>query len=157
MPVLGAGGVGRGRQMAAALVLGCEGVWAGSLWLKTVQSEVIPEIKQKMFESEAMKPFVTHRMSPGPDIDVASDEAVLEYIRAEAGTAYHPTSTCAIGKVVDARLNVLGLEGLTIADASVMPNVVSGNTNAAAIMIGEKAADLLLEEKETKVQGGETA
>lgn len=53
IPVLGAGGIGRGRQMAAALVLGCEGVWAGSLWLKTVQSEVIPEIKQKMFESEA--------------------------------------------------------------------------------------------------------
>jgi len=53
LPVLGAGGVGRGRQVAAALALGCEGVWAGSIWLKTAQSEVTPEIKRKMFEAEA--------------------------------------------------------------------------------------------------------
>ena len=53
LPVLGGGGVGRGRQMAAALALGCEGVWTGSIWLKTVQSEVIPEIKEKFFEAEA--------------------------------------------------------------------------------------------------------
>lgn len=53
LPVLGAGGVGRGRHVAAALALGCEGVWAGSIWLKTAQSEVTPEIKQKMFEAEA--------------------------------------------------------------------------------------------------------
>lgn len=59
LPVLGAGGVGRGRQLAAALVLGCEGVWTGSLWLKTVQSEVIPEIKQKMFEAEATDAMLT--------------------------------------------------------------------------------------------------
>ena len=53
MPVLGAGGVGRGRQLAAALALGCEGVWCGSIWLKTVQSEVTPEIKARMFAAEA--------------------------------------------------------------------------------------------------------
>ncbi|QTH20287.1 nitronate monooxygenase [Rhizorhabdus wittichii] len=53
LPVLGAGGVGRGRQLAAALALGCEGVWCGSIWLKTVQSEVTPEIKARMFEAEA--------------------------------------------------------------------------------------------------------
>ena len=53
LPVLGAGGVGRGRQVAAALALGCEGVWTGSIWLKTKQSEVMPEIKQKMFAADA--------------------------------------------------------------------------------------------------------
>lgn len=53
LPVLGAGGVGRGRQLAAALVLGCEGVWTGSVWLQTVQSEVMPEIKRKMFAAAA--------------------------------------------------------------------------------------------------------
>ena len=63
MPVLGAGGVGRGRQLAAALVLGCEGVWTGSLWLKTVQSEVTPEIKQKMFEAEATDAMLTRTVT----------------------------------------------------------------------------------------------
>src|ERR1043166_983729 len=53
LPVLGGGGVGRGRQIAAALALGCEGVWCGSVWLKTVQSEVLPELKQMMFAAEA--------------------------------------------------------------------------------------------------------
>lgn len=52
LPVLGAGGVGRGRQMAAALALGCEGVWCGSLWLQTAQSEVTPEIKERLFEAD---------------------------------------------------------------------------------------------------------
>ena len=66
MPVLGAGGIGRGRQMAAALVLGCDGVWTGSLWLKTVQSEVIPEIKQKMFEAEASDAVLTTTVTGKP-------------------------------------------------------------------------------------------
>ncbi len=66
MPVLGAGGVGRGRQLAAALVLGCEGVWTGSLWLKTVQSEVMPEIKQKMFAAEASDAILTTTVTGKP-------------------------------------------------------------------------------------------
>ena len=66
MPVLGAGGVGRGRQLAAALVLGCEGVWAGSLWLKTIQSEVIPEIKQKMFAAQATDSVLTTSVTGKP-------------------------------------------------------------------------------------------
>ena len=63
---MGAGGVGRGRQLAAALVLGCGGVWTGSLWLKTIQSEVIPEIKQKMFESEASDAVLTATVTGKP-------------------------------------------------------------------------------------------
>jgi NAD(P)H-dependent flavin oxidoreductase YrpB (nitropropane dioxygenase family) len=66
LPVLGAGGVGRGRQMAAALVLGCEGVWTGSLWLKTAQSEVTLEIKQKMFEAEAEDAMLTTSVTGKP-------------------------------------------------------------------------------------------
>ncbi|MEH6474297.1 MAG: nitronate monooxygenase family protein [Sneathiella sp.] len=66
MPVLGGGGVGRGKQMAAAMVLGCEGVWCGSIWLKTVQSEVPPEIKQKMFEAEASDAILTRTVTGKP-------------------------------------------------------------------------------------------
>ncbi|MEM7097493.1 MAG: FAD-dependent oxidoreductase [Pseudomonadota bacterium] len=96
-----------------------------------------------IFSAEPLEPFLTDRLSPTPDLDTTSDDALLEYIREDANTVYHPTSTCAIGKVVDENLSVIGVEGLSIADASVMPTVVSGNTNAATIMVAEKAADLL--------------
>jgi NAD(P)H-dependent flavin oxidoreductase YrpB (nitropropane dioxygenase family) len=66
LPVLGAGGVGRGRQMAAALALGCEGVWCGSVWLKTVESEVTPEIKQKMFEAGSEDAVLTRTVTGKP-------------------------------------------------------------------------------------------
>lgn len=66
LPVLGAGGVGRGRQMAAALALGCEGVWTGSLWLKTAQSEVIPEIKAKLFAATAQDAVRTRTVTGKP-------------------------------------------------------------------------------------------
>ena len=72
------------------------------------------------------------------------DEALLDHIREDASTVYHPTSTCSIGKVVDENLRVKGLEGLSVVDASVMPYVVSGNTNAATIMLAEKNADYLV-------------
>ncbi len=97
-----------------------------------------------MFEAPSMRSFVTRRMSPAPDLDVSSDDELLDYIRGDATTTYHPTSTCAIGKVVDPDLKVRGVEGLYVVDASVMPYVVSGNTNAATIMVAEKAADGLL-------------
>jgi choline dehydrogenase len=94
-----------------------------------------------IFESAAMRPYVTDRLLPGPEVD--SDESLLEYIRDDATTTYHPTSTCRIGSVVDENLEVMGVSGLRVVDASVMPFVVSGNTNAATIMIAEKAADLI--------------
>ena len=78
--------------------------------------------------------------------DVPSDDLLVDLARHYSFTVYHLTSTCGIGRVVDPELRVIGVAGLRVADASVMPNVVSGNTNAAAIMIGEKAAELLAAE-----------
>ncbi|MCU1537613.1 MAG: Choline dehydrogenase [Humibacillus sp.] len=75
--------------------------------------------------------------------DRPSDELLEDLARHYALTVYHETSTCRIGSVVDPELRVLGVAGLRVADASVMPTVVSGNTNAATIMIGERAADLI--------------
>ena len=75
--------------------------------------------------------------------DSMSDELIEDLARHYSFTVYHPTSTCRIGSVVDPSLHVLGVDGLRVADASVMPNVVSGNTNAATIMIGEKAAEAI--------------
>ena len=72
-----------------------------------------------------------------------SDEEILDWVRRAGQTVYHPTSTCAIGSVVDPQLRVYGVEGLRVADASVMPTITRANTNATAIMIGEKAADLI--------------
>jgi choline dehydrogenase len=81
-----------------------------------------------------------HDHTPG---DVPSDALLEDLARHYSFTVYHLTSTCRIGEVVDPRLRVNGVAGLRVADASVMPNVVSGNTNAASIMIGEKAAEML--------------
>lgn len=92
-------------------------------------------------QQDALKPFITGEFAaPKPD---ATDEELLDFIADQTMTIYHPTSTCAIGPVVDSRLKVHGVEGLRVADASVMPTIVRGNTNAATIMIGEKAADMI--------------
>ena len=69
----------------------------------------------------------------------------MAFVRRAAQTVYHPTSTCAIGSVVDPELRVYGVDGLRVVDASVMPTITRANTNAATIMIAEKAADLIRE------------
>ncbi len=100
-----------------------------------------------ILQAEAMKPYLAEEVSPGPA--VASDAEWLAYIRRIATTIYHPTSTCAMGvdeqAVVTPELKVIGVDRLRVADGAVMPRVVSGNTNAAIVMIGEKAADMILE------------
>jgi len=83
--------------------------------------------------------------------DEPSDALLEDLTRHYAWTVYHPTGTCGMGRVVDARLRVMGVQNLRVADASVMPNVVSGNTNAAAMMIGEKAAEVLADDYDVAI------
>ena len=96
----------------------------------------------------ALKQYVTEEVYPGTK--VVSDDQVLEFCRQTGSTVYHPTSTCRMGNdplaVVDQRLTVRGIEGLRVVDASVMPDLMSGNTNAPTIMIAEKASDMILED-----------
>jgi choline dehydrogenase len=82
-----------------------------------------------------------------------SDALLEDLARHYALTVYHETSTCRMGNVVDAELRVLGVAGLRVADASVMPTVVSGNTNAACIMIGERAAELIAVDHQLTLAG----
>jgi choline dehydrogenase len=90
-------------------------------------------------------PFLAkkHSYEPGSD---PSDELLQDFALHFSLTVYHLTSSCRIGDVVDSRLRVLGVRKLRVADASVMPNVISGNTNASSIMIGEKAAEMIASE-----------
>ena len=103
------------------------------------------ELCRRILATPHMQSFIEAEFQPGSA--VKSDEELLDYARRRGGTVYHPTSTCKMGgdpmAVVDPQLRVYGVEGLRVADASIMPTVVSGNTNAAAIMIGEKAADMV--------------
>ena len=92
--------------------------------------------------------MISEEYSPGPE--VVTDEQILEFVRATVSTCFHPCGTCRMGSdeeaVVDTRLRVRGVTGLRVADASVMPRITSGNINAPSLMIGEKAAAMILED-----------
>ena len=98
-----------------------------------------------VYAQEPLKSLIVRELVPGPQID--SDADLERYIRSTGAITHHPVGTCRMGRdaaaVVDAQLKVRGLEGLRVADASVMPNVPGGNTNAPTIMVAEKAADLI--------------
>jgi choline dehydrogenase len=101
----------------------------------------------------AMRPLVKREVTPGPE--VASDEALLEFCRDNGATIFHPSGTCKMGSdsmaVLDERLRVRGVERLRVVDCSAMPTLVSGNTNAPAVMMAEKAADMIREDARRRV------
>ena len=103
---------------------------------------------RKIAGQPAFKPYIVEELAPGPG--VVSDADMAEYVRQTGVSNHHPSSSCAMGSgpntVVDPRLRVHGVAGLRVADASIMPVLTSGNTNAPSIMIGEKAAAMILED-----------
>ena len=108
-------------------------------------------IARRIMATEPVSSIVHEEIKPGADL--VSDDELLSYARETGVTIYHPVSTCRMGPdpkhgdVVDSQLNLYGVSGLKIADASIMPELVSGNTNAPTIMIAEKAADIILAER----------
>jgi choline dehydrogenase-like flavoprotein len=103
------------------------------------------QIARDIIGQPAMKPFVSHELSPGPAVQ--TDAEWLAFARQNGQTIYHPVGTCSMGQgpeaVVDERLRLHGLSGLRIVDASVMPTEISGNTQAAVLMVAEKGADMI--------------
>ncbi|MCY3885947.1 MAG: GMC family oxidoreductase N-terminal domain-containing protein [Gammaproteobacteria bacterium] len=106
------------------------------------------KIARQVGSAEPLSKYVDHELYPGPDVN--TDDAILEWCRRTGATVFHPVGTCKMGideeAVVDERLRVRGLHGLRVVDASIMPTLVSGNTNAPAIMIGQKGASMILED-----------
>lgn len=105
------------------------------------------KIARAVLQARALDGFRGEEAAPGASVQ--SDEAIVEYIRATGDCIWHPVGTCKMGQdplaVVDSHLRVHGVQGLRVADASIMPTITSGNTNAPTIMIGEKIADLIKE------------
>jgi choline dehydrogenase len=103
-------------------------------------------ITRRIMTAPAMQGIATDEVTPG--VNIQSDDELLDWIRSNAETTYHPVGTCKMGSdplaVVDDQLRVHGMQGLRVADASIMPTLTSGNTNAPSIMIGEKASRMLL-------------
>lgn len=110
------------------------------------------KIARNLVEQPALKPYVKFEITPGDDCQ--SDDELLDFALRTGATVYHPVGACKMGPegdagaVVDPRLRVYGVSGLRVADGSIMPQLVSGNTNAPIIMIGEKAAAMMLEDRD---------
>jgi choline dehydrogenase len=121
-------------------------VYPNYLAAETDQRTIVAGLRlcRQLLANPHLQRFIESEFLPGPAVQ--SDEQLLDFARQRGGTVYHPTSTCKMGNdamaVVDPELRVHGVGGLRVADASIMPTVVSGNTNAAAIMIGERVADM---------------
>ena len=125
-------------------------VYPNYLATETDQRTIVAGLKlcRQLLANPHLQHFIQSEFLPGATVQ--TDEELLDFARQRGGTVYHPTSTRKMGNdpmaVVDPELRVHGVEGLRVADASIMPTVVSGNTNAATIMIGERAADMARQE-----------
>jgi len=143
------------RDGMTAVVSPCRPEARGAVTLRSADPAEAPRVTMSMLSREAdvvklLRGCRTARAALegtgrlyAPHVGVSSDADWLAFFRETAALNWHPTSTCRMGDVVDAQLRVLGLSGLSIADASVMPSVVSGNTNAPVIAIAERAAVLI--------------
>jgi choline dehydrogenase len=104
------------------------------------------EVARRLTEQPAMKGYIVREISPGSQVQ--TQDEWLEFLRARTHRGLHPTGTCAMGAseaaVVDPQLRVRGVEGLRVIDASIMPSLPSGNTNAPTIMVGERGAAFVL-------------
>ncbi|MDB5741849.1 MAG: glucose-methanol-choline oxidoreductase [Polaromonas sp.] len=109
------------------------------------------KLTRKIAQAEPLAGLIKSERSPGREVE--SEEDIRTFIKTKAMSVYHPVGTCRMGSgadaVVDNQLKVHGLQNLRIADASIMPTLISGNTNAPSIMIGEKAAEMILHERDT--------
>ncbi|HEX2913264.1 MAG TPA: choline dehydrogenase [Chloroflexia bacterium] len=117
------------------------------------------KLARQIAQAKAFEPYRGVELMPGPDAQ--SDEALYDHIRQTIETLYHPAGTCKMGTdemaVVDPQLRVRGVTGLRVVDASIMPTVTRGNTNAPTIMIAEKAADMIKTANQAKVAGAQVA
>jgi len=117
---------------------------------RTDRDTVVEGMKllRRIMRRPAMRRYIAEERAPDPN--ATSDAELLAFARANGTTVFHPTSTCRMGAdataVVDERLRLRGIAGLRVVDASIMPTVVSGNTNAAVVMIAEKGADMILQD-----------
>jgi len=102
-------------------------------------------VTRRIMTAGPMRDIASDEIAPG--VNIQSDDELLDWVKKNAETTYHPVGTCKMGSdpmaVVDDQLRVHGMQGLRVADASIMPTLTSGNTNAPSIMIGEKAADMI--------------
>jgi len=109
------------------------------------------KIARKIARLSPLTSKISEEFRPTSDLEMDDYDGTLDWARNNSSSIYHPTGTCKMGStddsVVDARLRVHGITGLRVADCSIMPEIVSGNTNAPAIMIGEKASDLIIEDR----------
>ena len=108
------------------------------------------KVLRKLAQTDSFSGVMGDEFRPGPDCQ--SDEQMIQHIKDTVWTVFHPSSTCRMGpdpnkNVVDSRLRVYGIESLRVVDASIFPKLVCGNINAATIMVGEKASDLILQDK----------